>query len=270
MELRTTILGSGTCVPRLDRSACAVLVETGSVKMVMDLGPGTMGRLLAAGTTIFDLTHIFISHFHPDHTSELAPLIFSTKYPDQERRTRPLTVLGGEGLIAFYEGLQVAYGDWIVLPEHQLRFRELNVTSGETIRMDGVAMSFQPVQHRPESLACRIDSPGGLSMVYSGDTDMCDGLGRLARRTDLLVCESALPDDQKVPGHLTPSLAGRIASQAEAKRLVLTHLYPPSDSVDIVKQARSTYKGEIIAAEDLMTFEFDDAGCCKCTNGKKD
>jgi ribonuclease BN (tRNA processing enzyme) len=270
MELRVTILGSGTCVPRLDRSACAVLVETGPLKIAMDLGPGTIGRLLAAGTTIFDLTHVFLSHFHPDHTSELAPLIFATKYPDGNRRTHPLTVLGGRGLIDFYEGLQAAYADWIVLPEHLLRFRELDITDGETIRMEDVTLSVEPVNHRPESLACRIDSPAGVSMVYSGDTDMCDGLGRLARRTDLFVCESALPDDQKVPGHLTPSLAGTIASQAEAKRLVLTHLYPPSDSVDIVKQARSTYKGEIVAAEDLISFAFDAAGGCTCTRGRMD
>jgi ribonuclease BN (tRNA processing enzyme) len=270
MELRVTILGSGTCVPRLDRSACAVLVETGQVKILMDLGPGTMGRLLAAGTTIFDLTHIFLSHFHPDHTAELAPLLFSTKYPDAARRTHALTVLGGRGMIDFYKGLQAAYGDWIVLPEHQLRFQELDTTDGETVHMNDVTLSVRPVQHRPESLACRVDSPGGVSMVYSGDTDMCDSLGSLARRTDLFVCESALPDDQKVPGHLTPSLAGRLARRAEAKRLVLTHLYPPSEDADIVKQARSTYKGEIAVAEDLMSFEFDIAAVCKSTPGKID
>ncbi len=270
MELRVTILGSGTCVPRLDRSACAVLVEAGQAKILMDLGPGTMRRLLATGTTIFDLTHIFLSHFHPDHTSELAPLIFSTKYPDGTRRTHPLTVFGGRGLIDFYEGLQAAYGDWIVLPEHQLQFQELDTTHGGTVHMGTVTVSVRPVQHRPESLACRVDSPGGVSMVYSGDTDMCDSLGHLARRADLFVCESAFPDDQKVPGHLTPSLAGKIASRAEAKRLVLTHLYPPSEGVDIVKQARSTYKGEIVVAEDLMSFEFDAAAFCKSTRGKQD
>lgn len=270
MELRVTILGSGTCVPRLDRSACALLVETGESKILMDLGPGTMRRLLATGTTIFDLTHIFISHFHPDHTAELAPLIFATKYPDGARRTHMLTVLGGRGLIDFYKGLRAAYADWIVLPEHQLRFQELDITDGETVHLDHVTLSVRPVQHRPESLACRIDSPDGVSMVYSGDTDTCDNLERLARRTDLFVCESAMPDDQKVPGHLTPSLAGKIASRAAARRLVLTHLYPPSEAVDIVKQARSTYKGEIVVAEDLMFFEFDSAALCKTVRGKQD
>ncbi len=270
MELRVTILGSGTCVPRLDRSACALLVETGQAKILMDLGPGTMHRLLAAGTTIFDLTHIFLSHFHPDHTSELAPLIFSTKYPNAARRSHPLTVLGGRGLVDFYKGLQAAYADWIVLPEDRLRFRELDTTNGETVRLADVTLSVRPVQHRPESLACRVDSPGGVSMTYSGDTDVCDTLARLARRTDLFVCESAMPDAQKVPGHLTPSLAGQIANRAEAKRLVLTHLYPPSEEVDIVKQARNTYKGEIVVAEDLMSFEFDTEAFCRSKRGKQD
>jgi ribonuclease BN (tRNA processing enzyme) len=70
----------------------------------------------------------------------------------------------------------------------------------------------------------------------------------------LLICEAAMPDQLKVPGHLTPGLAGRIAQKANAQRLVLTHLYPACDEVDIVKQARKAYKGEIFPAEDLMTF----------------
>jgi ribonuclease BN (tRNA processing enzyme) len=63
-----------------------------------------------------------------------------------------------------------------------------------------------------------------------------------------------MPDGMKLPGHLTPSLAGQIAAKAGVSRLVLTHLYPPCDSVDIAKQARSTYKGTVFKAEDLMTF----------------
>ncbi|MEJ2041547.1 MAG: ribonuclease Z, partial [Desulfosarcinaceae bacterium] len=134
--MKITILGSGTCVPRLERSACAVLVETGQQKILLDLGPGTMRRLLETGVTIFDLTHVFISHFHPDHTAELAPLIFATKYPDISRRTRLLTVFGGTGLKKFYEGLQAAYGDWIVLPQDQLAVREIDTPAGEVFRLD--------------------------------------------------------------------------------------------------------------------------------------
>ena len=253
--LRATILGSGTCVPDLRRSACAVLVETGRSKILLDIGPGTMRRLLEYGVTIFELTHVLISHFHPDHTSELVPLLFATKYPDAQRRKRTLHVYGGQGLNAYYTGLQAVYGQWIVLPEDQLSLHEMDPVAGQ-LTCDGFSVSACSVTHRPESLAYRIDTAQGISLVYSGDTDACESLIDLATGTDLLICEASMPDGQKVTGHLTPSLAGTIAARAEAKRLVLTHLYPPCDKVDIVKQARSTYKGPIVMAEDLMTFCF--------------
>jgi ribonuclease BN (tRNA processing enzyme) len=254
-NVKITILGSGTCVPRLDRSSCAALVETGRAKILMDLGRGTMSRLLTYGATIFDLTHICLSHFHPDHTSELVPLIFATKYPDSRARRHRLHLMGGPGLISFYQGLQAAYGQWIVLPEEQLEIREINSPETESLIFNDFSISTRSVNHGPESLAYRIQA-GGISVVYSGDTDACDALADLAHETDLFVCEASMPDGHKVPGHLTPSLAGSIASKAKARRLVLTHLYPSCDEVDIVKQARNTYKGPIIKAEDLMTFRF--------------
>jgi ribonuclease BN (tRNA processing enzyme) len=256
MDIKVTILGSGTCVPRLQRSSCAVLVETGQAKILLDLGMGTIRRLLEYGVSIFDLTHIGISHFHPDHTAEWVPLIFATKFPDGNPRAKPLTVLGGTGLKGFYAGLQAAFGQWIVLPQGQMQIREIDTLAGETLEFDDFRLTARPVNHRPESLAYRIESRGGHSVVYSGDTDECDALPSLAEGTDLFICESALPDELKASGHLTPSLAGRYARQARVERLVLTHLYPQCDDADIVKQAQSIYKGPVIAAEDLMSFIF--------------
>ena len=92
-------------------------------------------------------------------------------------------------------------------------------------------------------------------MVYSGDTDFSHNLVNLSRNADLLICESALPDDLKVKGHLTPSLAGEIASLANVRKLVLTHFYPECDLVDIEKQCRKTFAGPLVLAEDLMKIE---------------
>jgi ribonuclease BN (tRNA processing enzyme) len=254
-NVKITILGSGTCVPRHDRSSSALLLETGRAKILMDLGRGTIDRLLTCGVTIFDLTHICLSHFHPDHTSEVVPLIFATKYPDRLARKNRLHLIGGPGLNSFYQGLQAAYGRWIILPEEQLEILEIDSPETESFVFKDFSMTVRRANHSPESLAYRIQA-GGISMVYSGDTDLCDDLADLAFETDLFVCEASMPDGQKVPGHLTPSLAGSMASKARARRLVLTHLYPPCDEVDVVKQARSTYKGPVIKAEDLMTFRF--------------
>jgi ribonuclease BN (tRNA processing enzyme) len=250
-----TILGSGTCVPSLKRSSCAVLLEIDSAKILFDSGPGTMHRLLSAGIEIFDIDGICYSHFHPDHTGELVPFIFATKYPESNRRNKALTITGGKGFIRFINRLKDVYGDWMELPEGMLRFVELDSNGLDRRSFASFTLETMPMNHREESLGYRITDSNGKSIVYSGDTDTNKNLVCLASGADLLICESAMPDELKVPGHLTPSLAGDMASRAQVKKLVLTHLYPECDQVDLRAQCRKTYQGPLVIAEDLLKIE---------------
>ncbi len=246
------ILGSGTCVPSLTRSACAVLVRTGGRRILFDAGPGVMRRLLEAGTSIFEIDCLCLSHFHPDHSGELVPFLFSNKYDCGSRRTLPLALVAGRGFSRFFEGLETAYGDWIRLRPDLLTKIELRNDGPDGARFDGFRLDSAPVAHNDESVAFRLTDAGGRSLVYSGDTDVCDGLVSLARGADLLICESALPDGMKARGHLTPSLAGRMAAEAEVKQLVLTHFYPECDRTDIARECRKTWKGPLVLAKDGM------------------
>jgi ribonuclease BN (tRNA processing enzyme) len=250
-DLSVVVLGSGTCVPSLRRSACAVYMATGGARLLFDMGPGTMRRLLEAGTEISDITHIFLSHFHPDHTGELVPFLFGNKYPDLRRRS-PLTLAGGRGLADFFAGLTRVYGKWIELPPDLFRILEFDTSGPDGCRFEGFRVDTAPTVHNPESVAFRVTGSNGRSAVYSGDTDFSEALIRLARNADLLICEAALPDPMKVEKHLTPSLAGEIARRAAVKRLMLTHFYPPCDTADIRGQCRKAYDGPILIAEDLM------------------
>lgn len=252
-DLRIVVLGSGTCVPSLRRSSCSVFMETGGARMLFDLGPGTMRRLLESGTGIFEITHILLSHFHPDHSGELAPFLFATKYPDLSRRKDPLTLLGGRGTGAFLKALAGVYGSWIDLTAALFQVVEFDTAGPDGRDFDGFRVDTAPAAHNPESVAFRVTAASGRSAVYSGDTDFSEDLVRLARETDLLICEAALPDAMKVERHLTPSLAGEIARRASAKRLMLTHFYPPCDAADIRAECRKTYSGPLLLAEDLMT-----------------
>jgi ribonuclease BN (tRNA processing enzyme) len=253
--MKVTILGSGTCVPSLKRSSCSVLVAVGNQKIVIDCGAGTMRRLLRAGTTISDVTHLFFSHFHPDHTAELVPLLFASKYPEISRRKTPLCLVAGKGFLAFYESLRSVYGEWIDIGPDLLRIIELHTDYQDRRSFDDFTVESIPVNHREESIAYRITSSIGPSVVYSGDTDICESLVDIAEGADLFICESAMPDDSKVDGHLTPSLAGDIAWRAKVKQLVLTHLYPECDRVDMGEECRKTYQGPLVLAEDLMSFK---------------
>ena len=250
--MKITILGSGTCVPSLQRSSCSVLIEINKTVLVLDSGAGTMRRLLEAGVTIDKISYIFYSHLHPDHSGELVPFLFATKYPESYRRRKPFTIVAAKGFAAFYEKLKSAYGHWIELAPGLLNIVELDNKGRDHLDCGLFDVDSLPMDHTEASLGFRITHPGGRSVVYSGDTDVCKNLVTLARDADVLICESALPDELKAPGHLTPSLAGQIAAQAGVGKLVLTHFYPECDAVDVAEQCRKTYQGPLVLAEDLM------------------
>ncbi len=56
-----------------------------------------------------------------------------------------------------------------------------------------------------------------------------------------LLLECSCPEGHKVAGHLTPSLAGRIARESGCKSLVLTHIYPECDRHDLMTPLRQEY-----------------------------
>ncbi len=258
--IKITILGSGTCVPSLSRSSCSVLMEIGGARLVFDMGTGTMRRLLESGVTIGEVSHIFFSHLHPDHTGELVNFLFASKYPEVCRRRDSVRITAAAGFMDFYEGLRDVYGQWMELEEGIVSIVEMSNSGPDSIQLDFAAVNTLPMSHIESSIGYRVTTPDNMSIVYTGDTAYCENAVRLAMDADLLICESAFPDELKVDGHLTPSLAGRIASEARVKNLVLTHFYPDCEGVDIEAQCRKTYSGRLVCAEDLMQIEI--AGGC--------
>lgn len=247
--MEINILGSGTCVPSLERRPCSALIRTEQVHFLLDAGSGTMDQLLKLGISIHEIDVIFLSHFHLDHCAEVAPFLFASKYPKFNRK-KPLSIVGGQGLIPWFERLSRAFDNSIDMPSNFLDLIEVD-ESGQ-FDLGGIHVSYDTMAHKPESRGYRFTDPGGFSLVYSGDTDYSDRLVGLAKGADILICESAMPDGQKVPGHLTPSLAGEMASRAGVKQLVLTHFYPECDDVDVVAQCQRTFSGPVRAARDLM------------------
>ncbi len=253
--MKLTILGSGTCVPSLTRSSCSFVIETNDKGLLFDIGAGTIRRLLESDITINKITHIFLSHLHPDHTGELISFLFSSKYPKLLRKNNPLTIIAGKGFKKFFDGLRNVYGNWIEFDPGLLSIVEMNIKTEDQLSFNDITIKTAPVKHTEESIAYRIEK-NGKSITYSGDTDTCESLVKLATGTDIFICESAMPDDLKMSNHLSPSSAGRMAKKAGVKKMVLTHFYPECDKTDIAKECRRTYDGELVLAEDLMTLLF--------------
>ena len=109
-----------------------------------------MRRLLEAGIEIFDVSFIFYSHFHPDHTSELVPFLFSNKYPDGNRRKIPLTLVAGRGFSEFYGNLKNVYGSLDRTRSGLLKIVELDNTARDMSRFGDFQVESLPVEHNPE------------------------------------------------------------------------------------------------------------------------
>jgi ribonuclease BN (tRNA processing enzyme) len=251
--MEITVLGSGTVTPSLKRNASGLAVRTSQAWVLVDMGPGTIRRMCEAGIDLKRIDVVLITHFHPDHVSDLVPFLFASNYEYDAIRDEKFHLVGPVGLEQFYDAQVGIYGDWIVPKGDRLLTKEMSAEAPDTFAVESLLIRSRPSAHTFPSLSYRIEADGS-SVTVSGDTDVTDELVHLARDTDLLVCESSMPDDLKVRGHLVPSEAGKIAASARAKRLLLTHFYPPCDEVDVVAQAAAVFSGEIIRAEDLMVL----------------
>jgi ribonuclease BN (tRNA processing enzyme) len=251
--MRVTILGSGTCIPTLDRGPPGVLVQSAGRTILIDLGPGILRCLPATGADIGTVDAVVFTHYHADHCADLAPLLFALKNPLYSGR-RPLKIVGPVGLVSLLDALRAAWGSWISPDAFEWTADE--VGPGTEVELGGgVSAVGVAVEHTPESLAWRVTDPSGATVAVSGDTCDCPGAVEAGRGADLYVLECAFPDDAPKPWHLTPSAAGRIAAEAEPARLCLTHFYPACDAVDVRSSCRTTWSGPLSLARDGLAFE---------------
>lgn len=250
MEIEIIPLGTGCATPRLERNASGLVVRVEGFTLLVDIGPGTLRRLCEARIDFRTVDAILVTHFHPDHVADLVSFLFASNYAYVPSRTESFHVIGPKGLERFYEVMVEMYGHWVVPSEDRLILKELSVTSPDSIEVGPARIGSTPAKHISTALSYRIEIHG-KALAVSGDTEFHDGLVELARDCDTLICECSMPEGMKFPGHMVPSEAGRTAALSGVRRLVLTHLYPPCDEVDIVAQAAKEFSGEIIKGEDL-------------------
>ncbi|PID78245.1 MAG: hypothetical protein CSA18_02475 [Deltaproteobacteria bacterium] len=241
------LLGTGTCIPSLERASSSVWVRSEKRELLLDAGTGCMRRLLESGGDPGNIDGIILTHFHPDHSSELVPILFYLKC-GSFLKEKNFSVMGGAGLNKFYDKLYSAYGKWIkpAFKLHLIELEKNNFVFGDMI------INVFCVNHRPESIALKLTDSKGKIFVFSGDMDVTEGFSDFCRGADLLVIESSFTDGRKIPGHLTPSEAADIAKLAGLEKIVLTHFYPEAGGTDFLENARKIFKGEIILGSDLM------------------
>ncbi len=118
-----------------------------------------------------------------------------------------------------------------------VRRGRVEVSRGRVVRLEDVSVP------RP-----------GQSMAFVMDTRPCRAAVELARGADLLVCESTyLEAEARLAhehGHMTAADAARVARDAGARRLVLTHYSSRYRTLEGFAEEAAAIHGDVVVAED--------------------
>ena len=286
-DFRVTLLGSGTPVPQPDRFGPATLVEAGGKKLLFDAGRGAPIRLFQLHVPLSEVSPLFLTHFHSDHTAGIPDVWLSGWLGGPwARRKTPFWVIGPTGTRDLMANLERAYAADIRIrmadenyPAEGIRvIAEEFAVGGVVYDKDGIRVTAFEVDHgdliKP-TYGYRIDYDG-RSVVISGDTRFNQNVVKYGTGADLLIHEVAavrpelLKDAQVqrvMAHHTSPQEAGRVFQLARPKLAVYTHLVllarPNVLAVtaeELVSQTRATYDGPLVVGEDLMAFNVSKAG----------
>jgi ribonuclease BN (tRNA processing enzyme) len=270
---RLILLGTaGGPTPKVSRSGPSQIIVVGDRGYVIDCGDGVARQMMAAGV-FRTLRHVFLTHHHSDHTADYGNLLLLAWGDRLTTRVDtwgppPLTRITKLFLQMNQPDISVRTKDEGRPPLAPLIHPHEITRAGAVMKDDLVTVTCAVVDHPlvPLALAYRFDCPD-RSIVFSGDTRPADALAALAKNADVLVHEVLyLPAAPGTPGsalrkhvvdsHTTVEDAGRLATRAGVKTLVLSH-FVPAESPRISDEqwlaaARSTFAGTVVVGRDLL------------------
>jgi ribonuclease BN (tRNA processing enzyme) len=198
--VRLTVIGSSPAWPNPGSAQSGYLVE-GAGKLLLDCGPGVLGRLRESGD--LDVDAIAVTHFHLDHWGDLVPWAWLSVY-GMEEAGRPNLWLPPGGR----EQLETFAGLWGNAQMFERAFELREFEPGAPFPAGGFEVEARPVPHyRLSAYGFRVRDPSaGTLLAYSGDSGPGADLEELARAADLFLCEATLASSQNEDdprGHLT-------------------------------------------------------------------
>jgi len=294
--MEITLLGTSSMVPTRKRNHAASLFRYKNEMILIDCGEGTQRQFRKAKISPTKITKILITHWHGDHILGL-PGLFMTLAANNYSKTLEIygpvgTKKNLEKMFGFFVKREVV--KWKAFEVKEGTVFEAMDFKVEALPMEHgtKCLGYRIVENdRRKIIKSKLDKfgvkPGrhikelqsGKDIVYKGkkvkakdvstlvkgrvlsyvtDTRKCDNAVKLAKNSDLLICESTysedLKDQAKERKHMTAKDAATIAKRAKVKKLVLIHFSQRyKDESLLEKEAKKVFK-KTVAGEDLMKF----------------
>lgn len=249
------VLGGCGAWPEAGCACSGFVVEHDGFRLVLDLGYGTLPRLLtllgsSAGTGV---DGVIVTHDHPDHMVDLHGFFRARWFSARNAPAIPL--YAPAGVLDRVRRLE----DDDVDAEHVEKVFDWQPLPADAYQVGPFCLDSWALPHHVLNAGVRL-STNGLTMAYTGDTGPDPTLADLGRDADLYIVEASDREQQSPFAHqstgprmhLTAREAGAAAAAASARRLMLTHFWPDNDRQRARAEAAEAFTGEIlIADEDL-------------------
>ena len=221
--MKLHVLGCHGPFPPAGGATSGYLVENKGQRLLMDCGAGVMGRLMRLCDPV-ELEGVLLSHLHFDHASDMLVLRYYLE-------------IAGKTLTVYVPGEDDSpFRSLLTAPAFDVR------PYPEKLEIAGLTVTNMPVRHPVPCRALRL-TDGSKTLVFTGDTNDCEGLSDFAKDTDLLLADAAFLEEEwaeKKP-HMSAIHAAKLATEANAKALYLTHLPVKHEPAALVQEARTAY-----------------------------
>ena len=245
--MKLTVLGGSAAGPNPGQGCSGYLVESGLTGVVVDLGPGTFPEL-RRHVDYRAIDGVVISHGHLDHFLDVLTLRYALAYnPVAAGQQLPLWLPPGG--VALLERLAEAITEDPESSEFLSVFEVREYEPDAFLTIGELEFRFHPTVHYVPCWAVRISNGIDGDLFYTADTGPAANLASAAAGSHVMVAEGTNTRGSQEPyasrGHMTPAEAGALARQADARTLLLSHIWAEDDPFQAVREASEMFGGPV-------------------------
>lgn len=239
--MKLTVLGCYGPYPKAGGACSGYLLEDEETKILIDCGNGVLSKLFSYCNDLNKLDAIFISHLHPDHMSDLLVFRYAINIKQMFGKLKnPIPIYLPGNPQEDYERIQ-----------YNGAFNRNIIQEKSVVMINDIKVTFKKTNHPVECYAMAFEK-NNKKFVYSGDTRYFDELIDFIKGSNLFLCEANIlhKDMTETVPHLSGKQAAEIALKADVHRVVLTHILPEINPIDLVKEAEEVFPYILELAEE--------------------
>jgi ribonuclease BN (tRNA processing enzyme) len=254
--------------PSRGRESVAVLLESGSRRVLLDCGSSILQQLERAHVSPSEVDAVFVSHLHADHAGGLPSLlagILIDRATGVAGEPRPLVICGGEETLRPLVALcRAAYpGLWRDGEGGAVRAIELRpgVRSDEVVQ----GFSFEPIrlEHTVPVTGARIEVHD-VSLCFVPDSRYVPAVVEVARGAPLMICSVFGADHRRELanrfGFMSATEAAELARDAAVGALAMIHIGDVDERPVCVREASASFAGTVVCPSNGDRWELLAAG----------